>query len=85
MGPRRRPDTRADWTGRNPRWTQYRIILITAGSEQNTYLPALTNDRPDLSSERAPPNDKTVTFQKKKEKEIISGQKSQIGLDTKTY
>jgi hypothetical protein len=42
----------------------------------------LTNDRPDLSSERAPPNDKRVTFQKKK---IISGQKSQIGLDTKTY
>jgi hypothetical protein len=26
----------------------------------------MTNDRPDLSSERAPPNDKTVTFQKKK-------------------
>jgi hypothetical protein len=26
-----------------------------------------------------------VTFQKRKKKEIISGQKSQIGLDTKTY
>jgi hypothetical protein len=40
----------------------------------------LTNDRPDLSSERAPHRDKTVTLKKKK-----SGQKSQIGLDTKTY
>jgi hypothetical protein len=25
----------------------------------------LTNDRPDLSSERAPPNDRTVTLKKK--------------------
>jgi hypothetical protein len=41
----------------------------------------LTDDRPDLSLERAPPNDRTVTFKKK----IISGQKSQIGLGTKTY
>jgi hypothetical protein len=41
----------------------------------------LTDDRPDLSSERAPPNDRTVAFKKK----IISGQKPQIGLDTKTY
>jgi hypothetical protein len=43
----------------------------------------LTDDRLDLSSERAPPNDRTVTF--KKRKTIISGQKSQIGLDTNTY
>jgi hypothetical protein len=40
----------------------------------------LTKDRPDLSSERAPPKDRTVNLKKK-----ISGQKSQIGLDTKTY
>jgi hypothetical protein len=26
----------------------------------------LTDDRPDLSSERVPPNDRTVTFKKKK-------------------
>jgi hypothetical protein len=42
----------------------------------------LTNDRPDFSSERAPQKDKTVTLRKKKK---IFGQKSQIGLDTKTY
>jgi hypothetical protein len=40
----------------------------------------MTHDRPDLSSERAPQKDKAVTLKKK-----ISGQKSQIGLDTKTY
>jgi hypothetical protein len=34
--------------------------------------------------ERAPPKDNTVTLKKKKKKNI-SGQKSQIGLDTKTY
>jgi hypothetical protein len=44
----------------------------------------LTDDRPDLSSERAPPNDRTVTLKKKTQK-IISGQKSQIWLYTKTY
>jgi hypothetical protein len=43
----------------------------------------LTNDKPDLSSERASHRDKTVNLEKKKKK--ISGQKSQIGLDTKTY
>jgi hypothetical protein len=37
--------------------------------------------RPDLSSERAPHRVKTVTLKKKKN---ISGQKSQIGLDTET-
>jgi hypothetical protein len=40
----------------------------------------LINDRPDLSSERAPHRDKIVNLKKK-----ISGQKSQIGFDTKTY
>jgi hypothetical protein len=41
----------------------------------------MTNDRPDLSSERAPQIKQD--FQKKKSK--IYGQKSQIGLDMKTY
>jgi hypothetical protein len=41
----------------------------------------LIKDRPDLSPEREPPKDRTVTLKKKK----ISGQKSQIGPDTKTY
>jgi hypothetical protein len=39
----------------------------------------LTNDRPDLSSERAPQIRQDCNFKKKK----ISGQKSQIGLHTK--
>jgi hypothetical protein len=46
--------------------------------------PWLTNDRPDLSSERAPQIRQDCNFQKKK-KSKISGQKSQIGHDTKTY
>jgi hypothetical protein len=41
----------------------------------------LTNDRPDLSSERAPQIRHDCNLKKKKS---ISGQKSQIGLDTKT-
>jgi hypothetical protein len=44
-------------------------------------LNAATNDRPDLSSERALQIRQDCNFQKKN----ISGQKSQIGLDTKTY
>jgi hypothetical protein len=44
-------------------------------------LQRLTNDRLDLSSERAPHRDKTTTFGQK----VISGHKSQSGLDTKTY
>jgi hypothetical protein len=31
----------------------------------------IDNDRPDLSSERAPPNDRTVTFKKKKKKRSL--------------
>jgi hypothetical protein len=41
----------------------------------------LTNDKPDLSSEWAPQIRQDCNFKKK----YISGQKSQIGLDTKTY
>jgi hypothetical protein len=41
----------------------------------------MTNDRPDLSSERAPHRDKTATFRQK----VISGHKSQSGLDTLPY
>jgi hypothetical protein len=44
----------------------------------------LTNDRPDLSSERAPQIRHDCNLKKKKKKNTISGQKSQIGLDTKT-
>jgi hypothetical protein len=40
----------------------------------------LTNDRPDLSSERAPQMDRTASFTKKK----TSGHEPQLGLDTKT-
>jgi hypothetical protein len=43
-------------------------FICTTNNEQH--------DRPDLSSERAPQNDKTVTFKKKNNK--ISGQKSHI-------
>jgi hypothetical protein len=43
----------------------------------------LTDDRPDLSSERASQIGQDCNFQRKKNN--ISGQKSQIGLDTKTY
>jgi hypothetical protein len=39
------------------------------------------NGRPDLSSERAPYRDKTGTLGQ----EVISGDKSQSGLDTKIY
>jgi hypothetical protein len=39
-----------------------------------------TNERPDLSSEGAPDIDKTVTVKQ----ELISGHKTQMGLDTKT-
>jgi hypothetical protein len=39
------------------------------------------NCRPVLSSERVPRRDKIATFRK----ELISGHKSQSGLDTKTY
>jgi hypothetical protein len=43
----------------------------------------LTDDRPDLSSERAPQIRQDCNLKKKQKN--ISGQKSQIGLDTKTY
>jgi hypothetical protein len=47
----------------------------------------LTNDRPDLSSERAPLNDKTVTFPPPPKKKYIFlwSKVPKIGLDTKTY
>jgi hypothetical protein len=46
----------------------------------------LTDDRLDLSSERALQIGQDCNFQrKKKKKNNISGQKSEIGLDTKTY
>jgi hypothetical protein len=51
------------------------LILI------NYYRLRMTNDRPDLLSERAPHRDKTATFGQK----VISGHKSQNGLDTLTY
>jgi hypothetical protein len=54
----------------------YILILLQTNDKR------LTNDRPDLSSERAPQIRQDCNFQKKKN---ISGQKSQIGLDTKTY
>jgi hypothetical protein len=41
----------------------------------------MTNDRPDLSSEREPHRDKAAIFRQK----VISGQKSQSELDTSTY
>jgi hypothetical protein len=41
----------------------------------------IANCRPILSSERAPHRDKAATFRQ----EVISGHKSQGGLDTKTY
>jgi hypothetical protein len=41
----------------------------------------LTNERPDLLSERAPQRDKTATVGE----EVISGHKSQNRLDTETY
>jgi hypothetical protein len=43
-------------------------------------LKQQVNDRPDLSSERAPHMDRTVTFNEKQ----ISGHEPQTGLDTKT-
>jgi hypothetical protein len=45
------------------------------------YRLTLTKDRHDLSSERAPHRDKTVTLREK----ILCDHKSQSGLDTKTY
>jgi hypothetical protein len=47
----------------------------------NYYKLRKTNDRPDLSSERAPHRDKTATFGQ----ELISGHKSHSGLYTSTY
>jgi hypothetical protein len=47
------------------------LILLTA---------ILTNDRPVLSSERAPHMDRAVTFNQ----EEISAHEPQMGLDTKT-
>jgi hypothetical protein len=42
---------------------------------------AYTNDRPVLSSERAPHKNKTVTVKE----QYISGHEPQMGLDAKTY
>jgi hypothetical protein len=41
----------------------------------------MTNDRPDLSSEGVPDIDKTVNVEQK----LISGHKTQMGLETRTY
>jgi hypothetical protein len=47
----------------------------------NYYRHWLARDNHDLSSERAPNRDEKEKF----EIELISGRKSQSGLDTKTY
>jgi hypothetical protein len=55
------------------------------GQQQNYWTEAVqvTNrdDRPGLSSEGAPDIDKTVNVKQK----LISGHKTQMGLETKTY
>jgi hypothetical protein len=55
------------------------------GQQQNYLSEAVqvtyTDDRPDLSSEGAPDIDKTVNVKQK----LISGQVTQMGLETKTY
>jgi hypothetical protein len=40
-----------------------------------------TNDRPDLTSEGAPDNGKTVTVKLK----LMSGHETQMGLESRTY
>jgi hypothetical protein len=52
----------------------------------NYYRLRMTNNRPDLSSERALHRDKATTFRQSTfGQKVISGHKSQSGLDTPTY
>jgi hypothetical protein len=52
----------------------------------NYFRPRLTNDRPDLSSERAAPQRQDSNFHKATfRQEVISGDRSQSGLDTTVY
>jgi hypothetical protein len=58
------------------------MIYVNTETTTDYIDKRLTNDRPDLSSERAPQIRQDCNFKKKI---YISGQLSQIGLDTKTY
>jgi hypothetical protein len=55
------------------------VIYVNIETTTDYIDRRLTNDRPDLSSERVPQIRQDCNFKK------TSGQKSQIGLDTKTY
>jgi hypothetical protein len=57
------------------------IIYVNTETTTDYIDKRLTNDGPDLSSERAPQIRQDCNLKKK----YISGQKFQIGLDTKTY
>jgi hypothetical protein len=55
--------------------------MVTGSARLGPLSDYTSNCRPSLSSERAPQTDKTATFRQ----QVISGRKSQSGLDTKTY
>jgi hypothetical protein len=59
---------------------KYLTYLLT-----NSYRLRLINDRLDLSSEKVPHRDKSNVQVATFRKEVISGHKSQSGLDIKTY
>jgi hypothetical protein len=54
--------------------------MVTGSAQLGPLSDCTANCRPVLSSERASHRGKTATFRK----EVISGRKSQSGLDTKT-
>jgi hypothetical protein len=63
----------------------YCVIGVGRVRSRNKHEPYIetgesAHNRPDLSSKRAPQKRQDSNFEKE-----ISGQKSQIGLDTKTY
>jgi hypothetical protein len=64
---------------------EVRDKVASKGHLQNYWTEAVQettiDDRPDLSSEGAPDIDKTVNVKQK----LISGHKTQMGLETKTY
>jgi hypothetical protein len=55
-------------------------ILYVLATDLLLQNVALLNDRPVLSSERAPHMDRTVTVKQ----ELISGHEAQMGIDTET-
>jgi hypothetical protein len=60
--------------------------MVTGSARLGPLSDYIANCRPVFSSERAPNRDKTVNIQTETSRqEVISGHKSQSGIDTKTY